>query len=157
MAGVAGNASGMIGGDNLRESFWLGAVCLVAARADDGRIRKLGLRGRGIIGMPALCAVAGFARNVGVPVELLLADDVGVARFAGLVTGEGRGAGGDLSDGVAAVMTVLAEAFGNDRAAQDNEQQQRQQHHGGEADEMFDVLEHFCFSRPKRESCSATL
>jgi hypothetical protein len=76
-----------------------------------------------------------------------LIDYVGVAGFAGVVSGEGDGAGSDLGDGCAPIVTVLAKTAGDDGGAQDNECHQRDQHHGGEADEMFDVLEHVVFLR----------
>ena len=148
MAGIAGNASGVISGDDLGECFRLGAVCLMATRTDYCRIRKLRLHGYGIVGMPGLRTVTGFAGNVSVTPEFLLIDNVGVAPFADLVAREGGGAGGDLSDGVAAVVTELAKALGNHCRTQDNEKHQHQEHHDSETDQMFDVLEHGCLSGP---------
>jgi hypothetical protein len=99
--------------------------------------------------MPALSTMTGFARNVGMSPELLLIDDLGVANFANLMTGEGWGSSGDLGDGVAPIVAVLSEALGNNRGTQDDEKEQRQQHNGGKSDEMFDVLEHGCLSGPE--------
>ena len=73
--------------------------------------------------MPRLSTVTGFARHVGVTPKLLLIHHVGVTRFADLVAGEDRSAAGDLSDGVAAIVAVLAEAVGNDCAAKHDEKQ----------------------------------
>ena len=77
----------------------------------------------------------------------LLIDYVGVAGFAGVVSGEGDWTGRDLGDGGAPLVTVLAKAARDDGGAQDDERYQRDQHHGGEPDEMFDVLEQVVFLR----------
>ena len=107
--------------------------------------------------MFSLRAMTGFAGDVRVPSKLLLIDDVGVTSFADFVTGEGWCPGGDLGDGVAAIVTVLAETLGDDRGAEDDEKEQRQQHHSGETNEMFDVLEHDCLSESERGSASGSL
>lgn len=121
MAGVAGQASGVLCGGNLGEGSGLGTVGFVTAGAEDGGV-ELG-RGDGgrIVGVAGLGSVAGFARDDYVLTLLFLIDYVGVAGFAGIVAGEGDRAGGDLSDGGATIVTVLAETAGYDGGAQDDE------------------------------------
>ena len=154
VAGVAGNASGVICGCDLRKGFGLGAVGFVAAGADDGGVELGRFDGGGIVGMPGLSSVAGFAGNDDVLALLLLFHDVGVAGLAHVVAGMGDGAGRGFGDGGAAIMSVLAEAARDNRATQKKECHQSDGHNGGEADEVFDVLKQGVFLRP---SCRAGL
>ncbi len=138
----------MIGGDDLEEGFGFGAVGFVTAGAGDGGVELGGLYGSGIVGMLGLGSVASFAGDDDVLAELLLIDHVGVAGLADIVTGEGRGAGSDLSDGGAAIVSILAETVGNDEGAQANERDQGDGHDDRKPDEMFDVLEQAGLSAP---------
>ena len=147
MAGVTGHASGVIGSGNLGEGFGLGAIGFVATAAEDEGVELRGSHGGGIVGVAGLGSMAGFAGNDHMLALLFLIHYVGVAGFAGVVAGEGDGAGGDLGDGCAPIVTVLAKGAGHDGGAQDDECHQRDQHHGGEPDEMFDVLEQAVFLR----------
>lgn len=63
--------------------------------------------------MLGLWSVANFAVKSCVPAQLLLAYDVRVTGFTGLVPGMSRGPGRYLRDGGAAVMSILAEGFGD--------------------------------------------
>jgi len=154
VARVAGQASGMIGGSDLGEGSGLGAIGFVATGAEDGCV-ELGRRhGRGIVGVTRLGSVAGFAGDDDVPALFLLIDYVGVAGFAGVVSGEGDWPGGDLGDGGAPVVTVLAKTARHHCGAQDDERHQRDQHYDGEPDEMFDVLEHVVFLRSGEGACA---
>ena len=54
-------------------------------------------------------------------------------------------------------MAVLAEALGDDGCAQQDENRQEDCHDDGEADEMFDVLEHSSFPGPELGTISDTL
>ena len=134
----------MIGAGDLGESFGLGAIGFVAARADDSRVGQLWLHGCGIISMLALRPVAGFAGNIGVATELLLIDDLGVASFADFVSGKRRSSSGDLGDGITTVVSVLTETLGDDGGAQQDEDRQQEDDHNSETDEVFGVLEHGC-------------
>ena len=140
----------MIGADDLREFLGLGAIGFVAARADDGGVRKLRLHGCGVIGVPALGAMAGLASHVRVTAKLLLVDDVGVATLADVVAAEGGSTSRDFGDRVAAVMAILAKALGDHRGAEQDENCQQDHDDDGETDEMFSVLEHNRFPGPKR-------
>ena len=148
MAGVAGETSGVIGGDDLRKSLGLGAVGLVTVRTNDGGVGQLWFyRGR-IVSVFALGSVASFAGNVGVTTQFLLIYDVGVASLAGVMTRENWHAGSDLGDGCTAIMAILAKTLGDDSGAQQDEDRQQNRDDDGEADEMFCVLEHGCFPGP---------
>jgi len=154
VARVAGQAAGVVGGDDLGEGFGLGAVGFVAAGAEDGCV-ELGRRHRGrVVGVTRLGSVAGFAGDDDVPALFFLIDYVGVAGFAGVVSGKGDWPGGDLGDGGATVVAVLAKAARDDGGPQDDECYQRDQHHGCEPDEMFDVLEQVVFLSAEKTQCS---
>lgn len=83
--------------------------------------------------MTALCPVAGFAGDHHVLALLLLIDDVGMAGLAGIVTGEGNRPSGCLSDGVAAVVSILSKTMGHHGSAQDDECYERNRYDCGEA------------------------
>jgi len=154
MARVAGQASGVVGRSDLGEGFWLGAVGFVAAGAEDGRVELRRSHRAGIVGVAGLGSVTGFAGDNDVSALFFLIDYVGVAGFADVVTGEGDWAGSDLGDGGATVVTVLAKTARDDGGAQDGKRHERDQHHGGEADEMFDVLEQVVFLRLGEGACA---
>ena len=97
MTGVAGDPSGVIRRDNLREVLRLGSVCLVTAGAYDGCIQLLGLHRTRIIRMLSLGPVASLASDHYMPAKFFLIDDVGVAAFAGLVSGKRNRSRRDLS------------------------------------------------------------
>jgi hypothetical protein len=157
MAGVAGDALSVVGGNDLREGLGLGTVRFVAAGADDGSVKLLRFDSCGIIGVLGLRAVAGFARDDDVASLLFLVDDIGVASFADFVSGMSDGAGGDLGDGGAAVVAIFAEAAGDDGCAQDREGNQRDCHDSSEPDEMFYVLEQVGLSVPDRKRTRCNL
>jgi len=64
-----------------------------------------------------------------------------VTALADFVTGMGYRAGCHFSDGISAVVSVLAEGFGNDSGPQNHEGDDRDQHDGGEPKQVLDVLE----------------
>ena len=131
----------MIGGGNLRECPRLGRVSLVATGADDCGIRLWRLQGSGIVGVFCLRAVADLAVKPCMPAQLFLVDNFRVAAFADFVSGMGDGAGREFSDGVAAIVPVLAKGVRDDGGAKDDKRDQRNGHHCGEANQMFCVLE----------------
>lgn len=146
MAGVAGQTTGVIGGDDLGESFGLGAVGFVAASAEDRGVQFGRLdRGR-VVGVFGLGSVAGFAGDHNVLAQLFLIDDIGVAGFADFVAGMGDGAGSGFRDGVAAVVAVVAETVRHDGGAQQDEGDQSDHHHSGQTDQVFRVFEQGCLS-----------
>jgi len=147
----------MIGSDDLRESFGLGAVGFVTARADYRRVGKLRLHRGRIVGMFALRAVTGFTGDVCVATEFLLIDDLGVTGLADVMTGEGWSASRDLGNGVASIVSVLAKALGDDCGAQQDENCQEDDDDDRETDEMFSVLEHGCFPGPEPGKRSGTI
>jgi hypothetical protein len=149
VTGVAGQTSGMICARDLRECLWLGAVGFVTTRTDDRGVGQFRRDGGRIVGVFALRSVAGFAWDVGVASELLHIDDFGVAAFADLMTGECRRARRDFADGIAAVVSVLAKALGDDGGAEQHEHSQKNDDDDRETDEMFGVLEHDCFPGPE--------
>ncbi len=131
----------MICGCDLGETFGFGAVRFVAAGAEHGRVELRRLNGRGIVGVPRLSSVAGFAGDDDMLPELFLIDDVGMAALANVVAGEGHGPGGDFSDGSSPEVSVLAETARDDEGAQADECNQCDCHDSREPDEVFDVLE----------------
>ena len=141
MAGIAGQTTGVIGAGHLGEGVRLGRVGLVAAGANHGGIGQGRLYRSGIIGVPGLWAMADFAVKSGMPAQFLLIHYIGMAAFTDFVTGMGDRACCQFSDGVTAVVPVLAEGSGNDSGAQDDEGDERDHHDSGEPKKVFDVLE----------------
>jgi hypothetical protein len=151
VASVAGDASGVICGCDLRKGFGLGAVGFVAAGADDG-VELRWFHGGGIVSMLGLGSVAGFAGDDDVFALLLLFHHVGMAGLAHVVAGMGYGTGGGFGDGGAAIVSVLAEGARDDGGAQEKECHQSDRHNGGEADEVFDVLKQSDLSAAELQS-----
>ena len=67
MAGIAGQAAGVIGAGDLRKRARLGGVGLVAAGANHSGIGQGRLDGSGIIGVPGLRTVANLTVKSGMP------------------------------------------------------------------------------------------
>jgi hypothetical protein len=91
-----------------------------------------------------------------------LIDYFGMTAFADFVTGMSNRAGCQFSDGISTVVSVLAEGFGNDRRAQEDEGDERDNHDGGEPKKMFDVLEQNLtfgvrMARPYSERCESAM
>lgn len=150
MTGIAGETAGVIGAGHLGERVGFGGVGLVAAGANHGRVGQRGLHGSGILGVFRLRAMANLAMQPGMSAKLLLIYNIGVTGFTDFVTGMGNRTGRDFGDGVTAVMPVLAERFGNDSGAQDNEGDDRDEHDCGEPKKVFDVFEqNLTFGVPK--------
>jgi hypothetical protein len=61
------------------------------------------------------------------------------------MAGESWSAGGDLGDGGATIVSILAKSLRNDGGAQQDEYRQQDSDDDGKPDEMFEVLEHGCF------------
>ena len=139
----------MIGCHDLRECLGLGAIRLVATRADDGSVGQLRRHRSRIVGVLALCSVARFAGNVGVAAKLFLIDDLGVAALTDVVTSKNRRTGRDLSDRCPAVVAILAKALGHDGGTQQNKNRQEDDNDDRKTDEMFSVLEHVRFPAPE--------
>ena len=91
VAGVAGEASGVIRGGDLGEGLGLGAVGFVATGADDGGVELRRFHGGWVVGMFGLGAVAGFAGDNDVPTLFFLIDYVGVTGLTGVMAGEATG------------------------------------------------------------------
>jgi hypothetical protein len=141
MAGVASETTGVIRGDDLRESFGLGAVGFVAARTKDRGV-ELGRLNRGrVVGVFGLGSVAGFAGDHNVLTQLFLIDDIGVAGFAHFVTCVGGRPGSGFRNGVAAIVPVLAETVGHNGGAEHYERDHCDYHHSGKTDQVFGVFE----------------
>ena len=91
--------------------------------------------------MLGLRAVAGFAMQSRMPAQFFLIDDFSVAAFTCLVACMSDGPGGEFSNGVSAIMAVLAEGFRNHGRPQYHKSYHRDEHDSGEPDQMLYVLE----------------
>ena len=98
----------MLIGIDLRKRFGFGGAGGMAADAEHRGVRLAGIDGW-IVGVLRQRTVTGLAVHLGVLAAGFCLGHVGVAGFAGLVSGEMDGVGGDLGDGGAAVVSVLAE------------------------------------------------
>ena len=139
MTGLAGHATGVIGNIDLRKGFGPGGAGGMAAGAEEGRVGFAGIDG-GIVGMFGLGTMARLTVNVGVFAGALRLRDITVAGLAGLVSGEVNGMSGDLSNRGAAVVSILAEAPRNDKAARHEKAQGSDGEECGEAKEMPRIL-----------------
>ena len=149
MAGIAGDPARVIRRYDLRKSLRLGAVGFVTACAHDGRIQFPRGHRCWIVGMLGQCSVTGLTRNHHMFTLFFLLDDVGVARLASLVAGEGNRACRSLSDRSPAIMAVFPKAMRDDRRSQNQEYGQQYYDDYGKSDEMFYVLEHVRHPEPE--------
>ncbi len=117
MAGVASDSAGMICRHNLRKALRLSAVGFVAAGTHNGRVELRRDYGRRIVGMLGLRTVARLARNHHMLALFLLLNNVGMAGLANIVAGEGHGARGDLRNGIATIVPILAKTMRHDDGA----------------------------------------
>jgi hypothetical protein len=127
MTGITGHVAHMFGGHHLRESFWFGGVFFVAAPAESGDIRQVGLDRAWVIGMLSLWPVAGLAGYVGVTAG---GSDLGLfimAADTSVLAGEGNGTLANHCERARAIVPILAERLGDDRLAQ-----QQKDSHGGD-------------------------
>lgn len=135
VTGIAGNAAGVLSRVHLREVFGASGAGPMAAFAESRHLGLAGIDGR-IVGMLGERTVAGFAVDVGVHPRGFGLRDIGMAGFAGLMTGEVEGFGRDFCDGCAAVVPVLSEAVRDDRGANDYEGQRAGEIDSGQTEEM---------------------
>lgn len=140
VTGLAGNAVGVVGCVDLREALRARGAGGMAADAEDGGVGLTRIDGR-IVGMFSQWTVAGFAIDVRVLAGTFGLGDVGVAGFAGLMAGEVSGVGGDFGNGVAAVVSELAEAVRDDGGAQHEEEKRTDRVDCSESKEMTRVPE----------------
>ena len=138
----------MVGADYLGEGFGLRLVFLMAAHAQGGDLGECRLECGGIVGMFGERAVAGLAGDVGV---LALGADLRliiVAHDAGVLAGVGNGVLADGREGAGAVVSVLAEAFGHDGAADHHENAEAGQQDQGGPDQVSGIAEESLHSFP---------
>jgi hypothetical protein len=113
----------VVGGSNVRESFRLGDVRLVTADAQNGGVESGGLDRARVICVFRQRPVAGLTIDVHMPAAFLFLQDVGVTVFASLVAGIVHGAGGDLRDGISAVVSILSKALWHKKRAHSHKRQ----------------------------------
>lgn len=147
MAGVASDASRVIGSHDLWKSLRLGAVGFVTTGTYDGGVQLGGSNGRRIVSVFRLGSMAGLARDDHMLAKLLLIDDIDVAVLANIMAGEGDGPACDLGDRSTAIVAVLPKAARDDGSTQDDERDQCNGHDDDEPDEVLCVLEHVRFPR----------
>ena len=140
MTGLAGDAVGMFGGIHLRKVFGPGGTGCMAAHAEHGGIGLARIDGW-IVGVFCERAVAGLAVHVGVFAGAFCLGNIAVAGFAGLMAGEMDGMSGDFGDGRAAVVSILAEAAGNDEAADEKKSESADSEQTSKAEEMPGISE----------------
>ncbi|HVZ16001.1 MAG TPA: hypothetical protein VG897_02705 [Terriglobales bacterium] len=119
MARLARLSAGVIFGIHLRERGWLGEIRLVAARTENGRIRKLRFYVHWIRGVIGLRTMAGFAMNPRVFAGLFSFDNVAVAVFTDFLAGKLDRLMGNFRQGIATVVSVLSEALRHECGAKD--------------------------------------
>jgi hypothetical protein len=127
--------------DDLRKVARLGAIGRVATHAQNCRIQLGRLDRRGILGVLSEGPVAGFAVHMGVLPLAFHLENIGMARLAGLVSGEGHGSRRNFSDGISAVMSILAKTAWDQDGAQNYEYNDSSDEDQGHAEQVFDILE----------------
>lgn len=145
MASVAGDTSGVICGYHLGEVLRFGAVGLVTAGAQDGRVELRRRNGRGVVGMFGQGTVASLASDYDMLASLFLIHNVGMAGFACVMAGKGNWPGCDLRDGRSAIVPILPEAARNNGSAQHDERNYCDCHYHRKSNEVLDVPKQVCF------------
>lgn len=149
VAGVAGQPGFVVVlGGNLRKAFRAGAVHFVAADAQHLRIEFCGLDRAGVIRVLCKRAMTRFAVHAPVAAFILHIKNVGMTRFARLMTSEGNRQGSDLGHSVAAIMAELAEALGNKNCSRSKNKCETNGEEPEEPEQVPGVLElaHACLS-----------
>ena len=123
VAGLAGEAAGVLVGVDLREALGFGSAGRMAADAEDGGVELW--RGDGwVVCVLRQGAVAGFTVHAGVLAGFFGVEDVRMAGLAGLVAGEMDGTSGNLTDCGSAVMAVFAKGLGHDEVPDNKEHEE---------------------------------
>ena len=90
--------------------------------------------------MLSLGPVASLASDHYMLAKFFLIDDVGVAAFAGLVSGKRNRSRRDLADRGPSIVAILPKTARHDRSPQDHECHQRDCDDDCQPNEVFDVL-----------------
>jgi len=140
VTGVAKLPAGMFLSVYLRKALGFGPVFGVTAYAKLSDVWLLWGEAGGVIGVFCERAVTGFAVHMGVPAFGFGIGHVRVTSFAGFMASVRDGTRGNFGDGVATVMAVAPETFGDESTAEDQEQDQAEEENGGHAKQVGDVL-----------------
>ncbi len=134
VAGLTGEATGVVCRGYLREVLWLGGAGCMAAHAQNGRVKFERLNGCRIGSVPGQRTVASFAMNAGVHSGLFLGGDVRVTGFACRLPGEVGLRGSHLRDGCPAIVPVFSEALRYNEVASDQKQDEQHRKEKGESE-----------------------
>jgi hypothetical protein len=145
VTGFAGEAAGVVL-FYLGKGFGFGGAGGVASNAEDGGIELGWLDRGGVVGVPGEGAVAGFAVDVGMLAGFFGFEYVGVAGLTGLMAGKLDWARCYVVESVATIVSVLAEAPGDDEPADAEEGEEGDDEECGKAEEVSCIVEelHFC-------------
>jgi hypothetical protein len=117
MALIAGHPAGMLDGRHLGEASWLGRVFFVAAPAEVGDVRQLRNVRRGIVRVLRQRSMTRFARYVSVLAGGTRLGFVVMAKNARVLPGERDGPLPGHGQRTRAIVAVLSESLGDNRAA----------------------------------------
>lgn len=140
VAGLAGNAAGMLRRYDLRKILWLGGAGRVTAHAEHSRIELDGLDIDGIGYVPGERSMAGFAVDARMHSLALYVLNVCVAAYACLVTGICHREGGNLRNGRSPIVSVLSEGLGDDVAANYEKDHKRDYEESRKPEKMSYIL-----------------
>ena len=121
MAGLAHDAVGVLGADNLWEALRLRDVRLVTTNAEHGGIGQLRLHRARVISMTRLWPVACLAIHVRVGAGAFHLQDIVVTAFTHLMPRKFHRFGRYLTNGCAAVVAVLPECARHKMSTHQNE------------------------------------
>jgi hypothetical protein len=141
MTGVAELAAGMFLGVNLRETLRLGDIFGMAANAKVYDVGPFRPETGGIVRVFGEGPVTGLAIDPGVDTASFGVGYIGVTALTGLVTSVGERMRSGLRQGVTPIVPVLAKAFREESAAQDNKENHAGEENRGHAKQMRDVFE----------------
>lgn len=121
MAGIAGQSSGVVRGDDLRKILRLGGVSFVTADAKHGRVGKLGNHRARVFRMVGQWSVTGLTSDIRVLAFALGLDLIRMASFTRLTASELDGPRADVAHGSCPKMAVLAKVRRDDGASDNKE------------------------------------
>jgi hypothetical protein len=141
VTGLAGLVAGMVFYVDLRECRWTSGESAMTLRAQNLRVRQLRNVLHGVGSVLGKRTVTGFTIYMRVLSGGLHGDNVAVAVFTGGVPGVNGLPCGNLSESVAAIMSVLAEAARNKISAESDEDENACYEDNGKTEQMLRVFE----------------
>ncbi len=143
VAGIAGEAVGVIGGDDLRKPSGLRRIRLMAADAKYRGIKFVRRHRCRIVRVFCQWSVTCLAIDVRVLAIFFLFQDVRMAGLASLMARKIHRPGRDFSQSVTPIMPVLSEGFWDEKPAQDKKQEEARDKDSSHSKQVRRILESY--------------